>query len=90
MKLTPGRPGGDRRSPGGGGWRWGGGLIPGEVVGGVVRLTQRAPPPVVEGVLVWRQPVLVLDSWVSVRRQDLNTRAAWRLQNLPGKVLNLL
>ena len=49
--------GGSGGGGGGGGW-----LVPGEVAGGVVSLTQWAPPPpMVEGVLVWRQPVLILN-----------------------------
>lgn len=69
--LTPVGSGGDRRRPGGGGG--GGGLGPGVVVS-VMSLTQWAPPPVVEGVLAQRQPVLVLDAGVPVGRQHLDTR----------------
>lgn len=77
LPLTPVRSGGGRRGPGGGcgagggSSGCGGGLIPREVVGSVVSLSQRTLPPMVEGILVWRQPVLVLDVWVSVCRQHL-------------------
>lgn len=74
--LTPGRSGGDGRGPGGGGGGGcrGNGIIPGKVVGGrVVSLTQRTLPPVVQVVLVWRQPVLVLDVWDPVCGENLHT-----------------
>lgn len=78
LPLTPVGSGGDRRGPGGGAGGGGGGssggLIPGEVVGSVVSFTQWTLPPMVEGILVWRQPVLILDIWVSVCRQNLHTR----------------
>lgn len=76
--LTPGRSAGGWRSSGGG--ADGGGLVPGQEVGCVVHLTQRTPPAVVEGVLVWRQPVLVLDVWVPVRCQhlDRNVHTVWK------------
>lgn len=94
VKLTPVGSGGDRRSPGGGGGGCGGdgcsgGLIPGEVVGSVVSLTQWTPPAMVEGILVWWQPVLVLNPWVSVCRQDLHGGTAWKHPDGPGEVSNL-
>lgn len=75
LLLTPVRSGGDSRGPGGGGGGGGcsGGLIPGEVVGSVVSLPQWTLPPMIESILVWRQPVLILDVWVSVCRQHLHT-----------------
>lgn len=92
-KLTPVGSGGDRRSPGAGGGGGSGGrsgrLVPGEVVGSVVSLTQWTPPPMVEGVLVWWQPVLILNPWVTVCRQHLHTRTAWKHLDWQGKVLNL-
>lgn len=72
VPLTPRRSAGDWRSSGGAAGGAGGGLVPGQEVGRVVHLTQRTPPAVVEGVLVWRQPVLVLDVWVPVRCQHLD------------------
>lgn len=92
-KLTPVGSGSDRRSPGaaggGGGGSCSGRLVPGEVIGSVVSLTQWTPPPMVEGVFVWWQPVFILDPWVSVCGQHLHTRAAWKHLDWPGKVLNL-
>lgn len=92
-KLTPVGSGGDRRSPGGGGGGAGaggggcsGGLIPGEVVGSVVSLTQRTPPAMVEGVLVWWQPVLILDPRVAVCRQHLHTSTAGKPLDRPGRL----
>lgn len=49
-------------------------LVPGQVVGGVLGLAQRALPAVVQGVLVRRQPVLVLDVWVPVGGKNLHRR----------------
>lgn len=93
--LTPVGSGGDRRRPGGGagsggcgGSGCGGGLIPGEVVTSVVSLTQWTPPPMVEGILAWWQPVLILDARVSVCRQHLHTKTAWKHLDWPGKVLS--
>lgn len=79
--LTPMCSGGDRGSPGGGGGSCGCGdwLIPGEVVVSVVSLAQWTPPPMVEGVLTWWEPVLVLDPRVSVCSQHLHTRTALKL-----------
>lgn len=74
----------DGGRPGSGGGS--GGLLPGEVAGSVVSLAQWTPPPMMEGVLVWWQPVLVLNSRVPVCRQHLHTRTGWRHVNWPAKV----
>lgn len=80
--LTPGCPGGGGRRAGGGGGA-GSRFVPGKVVGGVVGLAQRTLPPVVQGVLVRGQPVLVLDVWVPVCGENLHTCAntSHRLSN---------
>lgn len=88
LPLTPVRSGGGRRGPGGaggGGSGCSGGLIPREVVGSVVGLSQLTLPPMVEGILVWRQPVLVLDVWVSVCRQHLEHKDGLETSGLAWK-----
>lgn len=84
MGLTPVGSGGDRRRSGAGGG-CSGGLIPGKVAGGVVSLTQWTPPPMVKGVLVRWQPVLVFDPWVSVCCQNLQTSTAEKTSRLAWK-----
>lgn len=79
LLLTPGCSGGDGRRVGAAAAAAGGGcshrFIPGKVVGGVESLTQWTLPPVVQGILVWRQPVLVLDVWAPVCGKNLHTCA---------------
>lgn len=72
--------------PGGGSF-CGGGLVPGDIGGSTVSLAERTPA-VVQIVLIWRKPVLILNPQVYVGRQNHEVQVflGWShdLKALPG------
>lgn len=61
-------------------------MVPGEVSGRVGSLSQWAPPPMVESVLVWWKPVFVFDPRVSVCCQNLQIRRPQKYAVRPENV----